>query len=250
MRRLLRIVGWIALVLMLTYGVLWLALRHAPTPTTPGPEAEALAHDMVRAVDGDAWTRTGAIRWIVQNRRHLWDRQRGLARVEWGKHRVLLETATKRGRAWNGDAEVPDGADKDKLVDKAYKLWINDSFWLNPVVKAFDDGTSRSRGTVDGKPALLVSYASGGVTPGDKYLWILGDDGRPVAWRMWVQILPIKGLQSSWEGWTQLPTGAWIATSHKMGPVDAVHLHDIAAGATLHDIEPTDPFAPLFASAR
>src|SRR3954463_3345926 len=94
MRRLVRIVGWIIAVLLITLGVLWATLRHAPTPTTPGPDAEALAHDLVRAVDGDAWGRTGAIRWNVQNRRHLWDRQRSLARVEWGKHRVLLETGS------------------------------------------------------------------------------------------------------------------------------------------------------------
>lgn len=250
MRRLVRVVGWIIAVLFITVGVLWAFLRHAPTPTTPGPDAEALAHEMVRAVDGDAWSRTGAVRWRLQNRRHLWDRQRGFARVEWGDHRVLLETATRKGRAWSGATEVADGADKDKLVDRAYKLWINDSFWLNPVVKAFDDGTSRASGTVDGKRALLVSYASGGVTPGDKYLWIVGDDGRPVAWRLWVQILPIGGLQFSWEGWTKLPTGAWIATSHKALGLDVLQLADVAAGATLHDIEPSDPFAPLLASAR
>jgi hypothetical protein len=250
MRRLVRVLGWIVLVLEIANGVLWAALRHASTPTTPGAEADALAHEMIRAVDGDAWARTGALRWHVQNRRHLWDKARGLARVEWGKHRVLLVTGDKRGRAWNGDTEVTDEAERAALVDRAYKLWINDSFWLNPVVKAFDGGTSRARGTVDGKRALLVSYASGGVTPGDKYLWILGDDGRPVAWRLWVQILPVKGIEFSWEGWTKLPTGAWVATSHKALGLDAVHLQDVAAGATLADLEPNDPFAPLLAAAR
>ena len=33
----------------------------------------------------------------------------------------------------------------------------------------------------------------GGVTPGDTYLWILDDSGRPVAWRVWVKILHIPG---------------------------------------------------------
>jgi hypothetical protein len=245
MRRAARVLGVIVLVLVVAVGVLWAVLRHAPTPTAGGPEAEALAHDMVAAVDGEAWARTGAVRWTVQGRAHLWDRQRGLARVEWRGNRVLLDTGKKSGRAWRNGAELSDGPDKQKLVDKAYALWINDSFWLNPVVKAFDDGTSRARGTVDGKRALLVSYASGGLTPGDRYLWIVGDDGRPVGWRVWVKILPIGGLQFSWEGWTKLPTGAWVATSHKALGLDAVHLTDVAAGATLHDIEPDDPFAPI-----
>ena len=245
MRRLVRVVSVILLVLVIGLVVLWAALRHPPTPTTAGAEADTLAHDMVRAVDGDAWNRTGAVRWLVQGRAHLWDRQRGLARVEWRDNRVLLDVNSKKGRVWRKGNELADGPDKQKRLDMAYALWINDSFWLNPVVKAFDDGTSRGRGTVDGKRALLVSYASGGLTPGDKYLWILDDNARPVAWRLWVKILKIGGLEFTWEGWTRLPTGAWVATSHKIFGLDVVHLTDLAAGATLHDIEADDPFAPI-----
>jgi hypothetical protein len=245
MRRLLRIVLWIVGILAVGVVALVIGLRHSRTPVTPGPDAEALAHEMVRAVDGEAWDRTGAVRWRVQGRGHLWDRQRGLARVEWRGNRVLFDVNSKKGRAWHDGVEVTDGGERQKLIDRAYALWINDSFWLNPVVKAFDEGTSRARGTVDGKRALEVAYASGGLTPGDKYLWIVGDDGRPVAWRIWVRIVPIGGLQFSWEGWTRLPTGAWVATSHKALGLDVVHLVDLAAGATLHDIEPADPFAPI-----
>jgi hypothetical protein len=245
MRRAVRVVSVIFLVLIVALLLLWAVLRHAPTVTTAGAEAEALAHDMVRAVDGDAWNRTGIVRWRVQWRHHLWDRQRSLARVEWRGNRVLFDVNSKKGRVWSKEAELGDGPAKQKLLDAAYAYWINDSFWLNPVVKAFDDGTSRARGTVDGKRALLVSYASGGLTPGDKYLWILDDNARPVAWRIWVKIIKIGGPQFTWEGWTQLPTGAWVATSHKVLGIDVVPLRDLAAGATWHDLEATDPFAAI-----
>lgn len=245
MRRTLRALGVILVLLFAAVVVLWATLRHAPTPTTPGPDAEALARQMVRAVDGDAWNRTGAVRWRVQGRSHLWDRARGLARVEWRGNRVLLDVNRKRGRAWHEDVELADGAGKQKLVDQAYALWINDSFWLNPIVKAFDDGTTRSLGSVDGKRALLVAYASGGLTPGDQYLWILDDNARPVAWRLWVKILPIHGIEIGWGGWTRLATGAWVATSHKALGLDVVHLVDVAAAATLRELEPADPFAPI-----
>lgn len=245
MRRAIRVISVIFVVLIVGLVALWAALRHATTPTTPGPDAEALAQEMVRAVDGDAWSRTGAVRWRMLGHAHLWDRQRGLARVEWHKNRVLLDVGAKKGRAWSNDAEVTDGAARQKLVDDAYALFVNDMFWLNPMVKAFDDGTSRERGSVDGKRALLVAYASGGVTPGDKYLWILDDNGRPLAWRVWVQILKIGGLEFSWEGWTRLSTGAWVSTAHKIAGLGALKLTDLAAGATLHDLETTDPFAPL-----
>lgn len=245
MHRLLRIIYW---VIGITAGltlVLWLALRHPMPPTTSGPDADALAQALGRAVDADAWARTGAIRWTVQGRTHLWDRQRGLDRIDWSGHRVLLDAKTQQGRAFTDGVEVTDADARDKLLKKAYFLFCNDTFWLNPVVKAFDPGTSRARGTVDGKPALLVSYASGGVTPGDKYLWIVGADGRPDRWRIWVHILPIPGLQFTWEGWTRLPTGAWIATEHRAAGLMAVRLHDIAAAATLRELEPNDPFAGL-----
>src|SRR5439155_16632599 len=171
MRRMARIVGWIVGVVVVILIALFVYLRHDKTPTTPGPEAEALAKEMWGAVDGDAWQRTGAVRWTVQGRKHLWDRGRSLARVEWyGKKKALFDVNTKKGRAWQKDVEVTDESAKAAIIEEGWKLWINDSFWLNPMVKEFDGGTSRSRGTVDGKRALQVSYASGGVTPGDSYL--------------------------------------------------------------------------------
>lgn len=245
MRRLLRILGWLVGVIVVVLICLFFFLRHAKTPTTPGPEAEALAKEMWRAVDGDAWNRTGALSWKVQWRKHLWDRGRSLARVEWYGNTVLFDVNSKKGRAWKKDFEVTDESGKSALIEQAWKLWINDSFWLNPMVKAFDDGTSRARGTVDGKRALEVSYASGGVTPGDTYLWILDDSGRPVAWRVWVKILRVPGLQFSWEGWTKLPTGAWVATSHKQLGLDLVKIQDLKAGSMLSEIESPDPFSPI-----
>ena len=70
----------------------------------------------------------------------------------------------------------------------------------------------------DGKKALLISYLEGGVTPGDSYLWILDDDGMPIAWQMWVGVLPIGGLEVSWEDWETLSSGAIYAKNHNIGP--------------------------------
>ena len=94
--------------------------------------------------------------------------------------------------------------------------------------------------------ALLVSFGSGGRTPGDAYLWTVGADGRPTAWRMWVSILPIGGLKVSWAGWTRLSTGAWVATEHALGPIDLclTQVEGAASLAALLGDQP-DPFAPL-----
>lgn len=241
-----RVLAGIVVALVVAIAALVLATRHAPTPTTPGPDAEALAHDMIRAVDGDAWARTGAVHWTMFGHEYLWDRNRNLARVEWGKKRVLLDVNKQSGRAWNDGAEITDGKEREAVIKRAYAFFINDMFWLNPVVKAFDDGTSRARGEVDGKRALLVSYASGGLTPGDRYLWILDENGRPERWRLWVHVLPIPGIESTWEGWTRLSTGAWVSTQHRILGLNAIVAHDVTAAATLAELAPgPDPFAPL-----
>ena len=182
----------------------------------PGPEADALARSMEAAVDKEAWDRTGAVRWSFFEQHHyVWDRERGLVEIRWGDSRALFRTADRTGRVWReGEEQSPE--DAEEAIKTAYAYWINDSFWLNPVVKLFDPGVERSLVELDdGRRALLVTYTSGGVTPGDAYLWIPGPDGLPEAWRMWVQIIPIGGIEVSWAGWTELSTGAKVSTQHE-----------------------------------
>ncbi len=180
------------------------------------PEADELARKMEQAVHKDAWDRTGAVRWSFFDEHHyVWDRKRDLVEVRWGETRVLLRTGDKTGRVWGEDGEVT-GGDAESALQTAYKFWVNDSFWLNPVVKFFDPGVKREIVTEeDGETGLLVTYTSGGVTPGDAYLWNADENGLPVRWRMWVSIIPVGGVSMTWEGWTELSTGALIATEHE-----------------------------------
>ena len=224
-----------------------LAAERRP-PGAPGPEADALARRMVAAVDGPAWDRTGAVRWTFRgNRHHLWDRQRGLARVRWGKIQVLMDLASRRGIAYDGEREIV-GDRAAALVEKAFARWTNDSFWLNPVVKAFDPGTRRSLVPLeDGSEGLLVEYTAGGLTPGDAYLWLIGEDGLPTAWRMWTSNLPKGGMRASWESWVELATGARISTRHRLA-LGKIDIGDLAGAATLSELAPgPDPFAALLA---
>ena len=250
MRRALRIVGR-ALVAVLALGLvlfagLYLSQRH-PLPTaSEGDAAEALARRINTAVRADAWARTGAIRWTAPDGgRHLWDRARNLARYEKGGLRVLVDLGARRGLAWQ-DGHKLQGPARHRAVERAWARWANDSFWLNPVPKMFDDGVRR--GLVhddDGRDALLVTYTLGGVTPGDRYLWRVDGGGRPRAWRMWVSILPIPGLEATWAAWITLPTGAMVATEHRVAGL-TLRLRDIAAAESLAALEgATDPFAPL-----
>jgi len=240
-----------AIVLTVIAGALLVTavVVHEPRPSgVEGPEADALASRIEEAVDLDAWARTGAVRWTFAGRnRHLWDRQRELAQVHWGETVVLLRLSDRTGRVYDGGHEVR-GEDAREALEGAYSKWVNDSFWLNPITQFRGDGVSRSTVPLDeGGPGLLIAYSAGGLTPGDAYLWVPGEDGLPTAWRMWVSIIPVGGLEASWTDWQTLSTGVRISTRHA-GPLGiTVELTDVDGAETLDAlVEGPDPFAPLF----
>lgn len=238
--------GAIAIVLLAL--TLAFVVMSEPRPSgTPGQEAEALADHVESALRRDAWERTGAIRWTFgpTGARHLWDRERDWARVQWDDVEVLVDLDDpRRGVAWRAGHRI-EGSEGPLRIREGWERWVNDSFWLIAPYKLRDPGTTRSIVGVDGRDALLISYASGGATPGDAYLWLLDEDGTPRAWRMWVSVLPVGGLEASWEGWITLPTGARVATRHALGPLE-MEMRDVEAAAHLADLEPgDDPFTAL-----
>ncbi len=177
--------------------------------------ADQIAQQMMLAINDSAWQLTGAIQWTFMGKnQHLWDKERHLSRVQWGKYEVFVDINKKQGVAFKNGVKV-EGKKGDKLVNKAWKNWVNDSFWLNPVSKAFDDGTTRTLVKLkDGREGLMVSYASGGSTPGDAYVWILDENNLPVSWKMWVSIIPIGGVEVPWSEWETTATGVKICTLH------------------------------------
>lgn len=246
-RRVFRLFAVAILVIVAAAIVAW-AILSKPRPTgVPGPDAERIASEMLRAVNADEWKETGAVRFTFLGHHHLWDRRRNYDKVEWRNHTVLLRIGNRTGRAWEKEMEVS-GQRADDLVQKAYSLWINDSFWLNPVVKIYDQGVTRSIvRDAGGQARLLVEYSSGGLTPGDAYLWTPGSGGMPpTGWRIWAHTLTIKGLPSSWENWTTLSSGAKISTLHRIGPW-RLRIADVAGARSLAKLLGTsaDPFAPL-----
>jgi hypothetical protein len=249
MKKLLKVLG--VLVLLAGGGLLalYVVLRHPPVPVTTGPAADALAHEVERAVNTEAWAKTRALSWRTrEGREHLWDRDRGYARVRFSGNEVLIDLARRNGKAWSKGKEVSETAAQRKLLDTGYKWHINDSFWLNPLVKLFDEGVTRGVGTLDSRRVLEVAYSSGGVTPGDRYQWILDENARPVAWRVWASVLAVKGMEFTWEDWIKLDTGAWVAQRHKTLGILLVSETDIKAGANLKEIEHgADPFAAIAA---
>ena len=208
-----------------------------------GPEADQMAQKMLSSINDQAWRNTGAISWGYDDRSYVWDKKRHFVEVNYDGYLVLLDINARNG--WIKKKE--EGLTKEEESEvclKAWKYWCNDSFWLNPISKVFDSGTVRSIVKWRNQDALLVTYTTGGSTPGDSYLWILDENGRPKSWKMWVSIIPIGGMEFSWDKWIKLETGVWISTFH-LNAIKSIPIKDPIAKSDLSLMYSEDLFRPL-----
>jgi hypothetical protein len=210
-----------------------------------GKEAEQLAERMLDSIDHEAWDSTRYVAWSFTGNSYLWDKERHLVRVEWNDKKVLLDPDRVDGKAYEEGKQLPEEEEKE-AVQSAWERFCNDSYWLNAPSKVFDPGTERRLvKSEEGEDRLLVTYTSGGVTPGDSYLWILDETGRPERYKMWVSKIPIGGVKASWEKWDTLSTGALIAREHDLF-IGSFRIKDLKAAQDLTGMGlDEDPFLPL-----
>ena len=213
----------------------------SPTPkidVQTQKDADLWAHNIEKNINKAAWDKTEIITWSFAKHDHIWDKKRKLHSLTTKHHRIIQSLHSRNGLIKNGDEDWILASQKEK--DRAYSFWINDSFWLNPLVKLFDEGTKRHIVEIDNKKGLMVSYMEGGVTPGDSYVWFTDSKYRPVGWKMWVSVIPIGGVGNTWDGWMQLSTGAWVSTEHDFGWI-SLKLSNVQGGQ-VEDIFVLDPF--------
>ncbi len=238
-------IGIFLLVIIGILAILFFVFNEPKPEGQSGSAADALANKMLNAIDKTAWDTTTYVQWnFMGMHSFLWDKKRHFVKVNWDDNEVLLDTKKVAGKAFQDGIEQI-GPAADELIQNAWSFFCNDSFWLNAPAKAFDPGTERSIVTQeDGNEALLVTYASGGVTPGDSYLWVLDENGLPKSWKMWVKIIPIGGTEATWEKYTTLSTGAKISTLHN-GLIE-LNITDLKGATDLAGMGLTeDPFTGL-----
>ena len=217
MKKVIKFLVYSLLFLIAVFAIVGVSQHEALPEGKEGPEAEALADKMLMALNKPAYDSLTLLQWSFPREHHfVWDKKQNLVNVKWEDYEVDLDPNTTSGIAKKAN-RVLDGDEQYKAVQKAWSLFANDSFWLVAPYKVRDPGTKRKIVELEGgETGLMVTYSSGGVTPGDSYLWIIGEDGRPKAWKMWVKIIPIGGLKFTWEDWQQ-QGGAWFAPKHQ-GP--------------------------------
>ncbi len=191
------------------------------------PEADLMAEQMLAALNKEAWDNTDGVSWTFKGIHHYdWDRENHVVGVQWDDKEVALQPAYKTGIVANGSDYA--GSEVREIVNTSWDYFNNDSFWLCAPFKVFDPGTERSIVTLkDGRKGLKVTYTSGGTTPGDSYVWILGEDYKPIAVKMWVSIIPIGGIEFTWENYAYLSSGAMIAQDHWLYGMVNIDITDI-----------------------
>lgn len=217
-------IGLILLLILLLVLYLRLAV-HEPYPEIiEGKSAEAKATQMLKAVNKEAWDTLNYISWSFRGEHHyIWDRINNDAIVKWGDTEVHLDPDEVTGSVIK-NGQTLDKAEGTKDLQTAWSYWCNDMFWLSAPFKLRDPGVElKIAKDADGKEGLLVQYASGGVTPGDSYLWYTDETGMPTGYKMWVKIIPVGGVYTSWEDWQELEGGSKIATNHQ-GNISALSI--------------------------
>lgn len=235
---------WVAilLVILIVSMIVCVNVLSKKMPQAIAGDGDALAESMFEALNKPAWDTLGYLQWTFQGHEYAWDKKNNIANIQWGKNEVILDLDKLNGRAYTNNMEVVDQDKKAKLINRAWSFWCNDSFWMFAPFKVKDPGTSREVVSIEEEPeskGLKVTYDSGGVTPGDTYVWVLDDQNIPTGYYMYVEIIPVKGAYTSWIDWIEIG-GAKFAIGHK-NSLMSIEMQNVKGGndvSTL-DIDPS-----------
>ena len=233
------------LLIFLTAFISVMVLSDPQPEGKEGPEAEVLTDKILESINIKAWDTTEAISWKFRGgKQYVWNKRDNLVQVSWKEYKALVNLDQQEGLVFKNGEIVPE-SEKAKLLKNAIDAFNNDSFWLIAPFKLRDPGTSRSIVELkDGRKGLMITYTSGGTTPGDSYVWLTDEDGIPSSYKMWVKILPIGGLEAQWTNWMELPSGAKIARSRTIFR-SSFDIPDIQSTTKWKDWPAPDLFSPL-----
>jgi hypothetical protein len=218
----------IALILIGVLGFLTIAFLiavvafHEEIPEgETGAPADALASKMLAAINHDAFMQCKSLQFTFLDKNHYdWNVKEGKVRMAWEDFTVLLDTRAQQAIEVLEDGKAVDGAAREEAVSYAWSNFNNDSFWVAAPFKVMDPGTVRTLVEKDGKQQLLVTYQQGGTTPNDSYLWTVDDQHFPISYKMWVSIVPLDGVEATWNDWYETSGDFYLARNKNIYGID------------------------------
>jgi len=201
-----------------------------------GEDAEKIADRLLQAANERAWMDTAAVSFRFRDSHFIfWDRKRSLAETSNGSVVIQFDTKGLRGLVIDNGKRVEDPEKIRGWIEKGRSWLVNDTYWLNPVFHIRAPGAKRML-TDDGQ--LRVTFESGGVTPGDSYVFSFDDTGLITEMKMWVQVFPIRlirGARVSFSDYITTSTGVKIPLHHKVSGMIEVNMSDVVTYAAYPD---------------
>lgn len=178
------------------------------------PKIDQLVERLMEALGGQAnWDATRFIRFrFAGGRTHHWDRHQGRHRLDFSRegdaYVVLHNVNTRQGSAFK-NGQALEGEEAQQLLDRAYRSYINDTYWLVMPYKLLDPGVSLSldgEEEIEGRiyDKLLLTFDAVGLTPGDRYWAYLNrETGMMDRWAYFLQNYEEGTPPTVWEwsGW-------------------------------------------------
>ena len=214
MKKLLKITGIILAIVFIAIAIFYYTKNEKLPEGKQGTEADALANKMLKALNYEAYKSVEILEWSFREKHfYSWNKQENTVKVIWDGNTVLLNTVNpKESKYLSGD----NSSNEKNLIQNATDFFNNDSFWLVAPYKVFDNGVERRLVNYNDKEALLVTYTSGGSTPGDSYLWILDENGMPTDYKMWTSLIPVGGVAATWNEWKTTDAGIKLPKTHTL----------------------------------
>lgn len=178
-------------------------------------KATVILNQMRKASGYDKWQKeTSAIEFtFAEKNKHFYDKKRGYIEVIWDNYQVQIDKKTMKGIVFENNEPVTDTSKTKNIIDKAWAKFINDMFWFNPLFQVFGPGAKHYY--ID-ENNIKVTFLSGGVTPGDSYVFEKDERGLLKNMRMWVSIIPVKGAVASYDNYVTTDNGIKVATEHQI----------------------------------
>jgi hypothetical protein len=206
-----------------------------------GEAAEKLTQRILAAADYEKWKATTAVTFLFRgDDRIFWDKKRKLVEVLFKKNLVQFSEVTGKSLCFEGERRLFDEC--GELTAAAVKRFYNHTYWLNP---AFHIDTPNAVRAIAEENKLLVTFNSGGATPGDSYLFTTDEEGKLSEMRMWVSTLPLKGAKATFGNYQTTATGVRVALDHKVASLASVNLSELQMFATYPEAGRPDRFQGL-----
>ncbi len=202
--------GILGIMLAAFFGTLYFQGGPPVPEGSTGPGAAELAEKIEKATDQEAWDELSYIDFIFNEtgNRHLRDMQRNLARIDFKEsgndYRALLDLKSENCLSYR-NGELLDGGRRESICEKAFTYHNHEFYLLNPFYNFTDKATLKKVGD----RALLVQYSE------DTFLIVTDPYFLPTHWKMWAQMSPLKGMETSFEKWERIPDGPLVSLKRR-----------------------------------